>query len=94
MNCFQSLGLPDQPMPSPDEVKQAWRLAAAKHHPDRGGDAGDFDRLRRAYDEALAEAEAPKPCTECGGSGKLQNTKGWHGIKLCCPHCDGTGVRG
>ena len=92
MNCFQLLGLPDRPVPTTTEVKQAWRLAAAKHHPDRGGDAAEFNRLRQAYDEALEEAERPKVCTVCGGNGRVQHNNGWGGINLVCERCAGSGV--
>ena len=33
-----------------DEIKQAYRRLAMKHHPDRGGDAGVFQELQQAYD--------------------------------------------
>jgi DnaJ-class molecular chaperone len=92
VNCFQLLGLPDQPTPSAAEVKQAWRLAASRHHPDRGGNAVEFDRLRRAYEEALAEAERPRLCPTCDGSGSYLKVDGWASIKLLCMTCGGTGL--
>ena len=92
MNCFQLLGLPDHPTPSPEEVKRAWRLAASKHHPDNGGDAAEFNRLRLAYEEAMEEAERPKVCSSCGGNGRILHANGWGGINLLCERCDGSGV--
>jgi curved DNA-binding protein len=32
-----------------DEVKQAYRKLAAKHHPDRGGDTASFQKIQEAY---------------------------------------------
>ncbi len=36
------------------ELNRAWRRYAARHHPDRGGDAVTFTRGRLAYEELLA----------------------------------------
>jgi DnaJ-class molecular chaperone len=89
MRCFESLGLPDSA--TADEVKRAWRQLAMAHHPDRGGDPSEFDRLRKLYDEALAVAEAPKPCATCNGSGKVRRAHGWTSIELACEVCGGSG---
>lgn len=35
---------------SPEQVKEAYRLLAKKHHPDRGGDAELFNRIQSAYE--------------------------------------------
>ena len=35
---------------SPEEIKQAYRKMAMKHHPDRGGDDEQFKRIQEAYD--------------------------------------------
>lgn len=86
---FEALGLTSSA--SPDEVKAAWRKLAAVHHPDKGGDSAEFDRLRKTYSEALAEAEAPKTCSKCGGNGKVQHANGWAKIDLVCTHCEGSG---
>lgn len=34
-------------------IEQAWRRLAARHHPDRGGDATEFRQAREAYEQAL-----------------------------------------
>jgi hypothetical protein len=39
---------------SATELRRAWRVYAARHHPDQGGDARTFDRGRAAY-EALRD---------------------------------------
>ena len=89
MSCFTDLGL--TPQATPDEVKAAWRSLAATHHPDRGGQAAEFSRLRQAYQAALAEAEAPKPCSQCGGKGRVQQVYAWSSIELQCSRCLGSG---
>jgi curved DNA-binding protein len=35
---------------SQDEIKQAYRRLAAKHHPDRGGNTAAFQKIQQAYD--------------------------------------------
>ena len=59
-----SMGLPQLPAPAADpmavlglseplrlaELRRAWRTFAARHHPDRGGDAVTFARGQHAYD--------------------------------------------
>jgi hypothetical protein len=47
-NCFELLGLTRRC--SPEDLKRAWRAAAARHHPDRGGSDGAFHRAKTAYD--------------------------------------------
>lgn len=38
------------------QIKSQFRRLAMKHHPDRFGDAEEFKRVKRAYDEAMAKA--------------------------------------
>jgi len=35
---------------NPDDIKKAYRRLAAKHHPDRGGDTAEFQKIQAAYD--------------------------------------------
>jgi curved DNA-binding protein len=35
---------------SADDIKQAYRRLAARHHPDRGGDTARFQEIQQAYD--------------------------------------------
>lgn len=90
MSPFKQLGLAEGA--TPDEVKGAWRKLASALHPDRGGDASEFTRMRRAYESALAEAEAPKVCTKCGGEGRILHANGWSSINVNCDRCGGSGV--
>lgn len=82
----EALGL--EPGCGPTAVKARWRELAALHHPDRGGDDGEFSRLRQAYVSAMA-AEAV--CPECRGLGKTVVSQGFHSVKLVCTGCGGTG---
>lgn len=90
MTAFETLGLYENA--TIDQVKQTWRQLAMRHHPDRGGDPAEFDRLRKAYEQALAEAQAPKLCDACNGAGKVQRTHGWSTVSLVCDSCGGTGA--
>jgi CRISPR/Cas system-associated protein Cas10 (large subunit of type III CRISPR-Cas system) len=38
-----------EPTATHDEIKKAWRDLARKHHPDRGGDADEFNKISEAY---------------------------------------------
>ncbi len=40
---------------SEKEIQNAYKSMARIHHPDMGGDAEQFKKLRKAYDEALGE---------------------------------------
>lgn len=51
---------------SPEDIKQAYRRLAAKHHPDRGGDTAKFQEIQAAYDilgnpEKKAQYDSPQP---------------------------------
>jgi len=53
---------------APDEVVQAaYRALAKKHHPDVGGDADSFRRIREAFEE-ISSTRKPvdKPVDSCG----------------------------
>ena len=87
--AFATLGLPDTA--TPDEVKAKWRELCMIHHPDRGGNAVEFNTIRKAYKVAMEEASEPKPCGSCKGSGKVTQTMGWSSIELPCQACGGSG---
>ncbi len=50
--CFKQLELPNDA--SAEQIHEAYRKLAVKTHPDRGGDAEMFKRVRSWYEEALA----------------------------------------
>jgi curved DNA-binding protein len=47
MDHYSTLGV--DKTASPDDIQKAFRKAAMKHHPDRGGDAGKFQEINEAY---------------------------------------------
>ena len=50
--CLATLGLGrDADL---EQVKASYRRLALVHHPDKGGEAAEFQRIKRAYDQALA----------------------------------------
>lgn len=49
---WQTLGL-ETSNPSREQVEDAYRRLAMKHHPDRGGDAGEMSRINTARDRLL-----------------------------------------
>lgn len=87
--AFATLGLPETA--TPDEVKAKWRELCMIHHPDRGGNAVEFNEIRKAYKVAMEEASAPKACPQCNGTGKTKQSHGWSSIELPCQACGGSG---
>jgi curved DNA-binding protein len=58
MDYYKVLGLTRGA--SDDEVKQAYRKLAMKHHPDRGGDENEFKKIKEAY-EAISSGQTDTP---------------------------------
>lgn len=48
MDYYSTLGINNGA--SADEIKKAYRGLAMKHHPDRGGDPAQFQKVQQAYD--------------------------------------------
>lgn len=65
-NLYEELGL--TPDCSFDEIKQQYRILARIHHPDMGGDAEKFKKIKLAY-EVLSDPERRK---EYDRTGKFQ----------------------
>jgi hypothetical protein len=56
-----TLGLDDNENWTVADIKKAYRLFAAKHHPDKGGKATDFIIVRNAYKHCMQNHRTP-PC--------------------------------
>lgn len=54
---------------SPEDIKQAYRRLAARHHPDRGGDTARFQEIQQAYD-ALTNPTQPFQQPHAGPHGQ------------------------
>jgi DnaJ domain len=59
MDPYQTLGVARGCAPA--ELKEAFRNKALEVHPDRGGDAAEFVRLREAYNQIVAEMTRKQP---------------------------------
>jgi hypothetical protein len=55
----QRLGLPLSGRLAPAAVNQAWKQAAASHHPDRGGEHGTMQAINGARDLLLGRDLEP-----------------------------------
>ena len=55
MNPFQILGIPTTR--DKDAIRKAFRSKSLTAHPDRGGDAKEYQQLSAAYDAAMEFAE-------------------------------------
>lgn len=55
--CYETLGLSEEEEPSPAEINRAYRKAALKHHPDKGGDLQDFERIQAAFNGLMSKLE-------------------------------------
>jgi molecular chaperone DnaJ len=53
MNYYQTLGIDRDA--SKQDIKRAYRKLASKHHPDKGGDAEQFNQIQQAYDTLYNE---------------------------------------
>ena len=54
MDHYQTLGVAKNA--TPDEIKKAYRRLAGIHHPDKGGDTAEFQKIQQAY-ETLSDPQ-------------------------------------
>jgi DnaJ-class molecular chaperone len=74
------------------EIKSRYRTLCLLNHPDHGGPSEKFQEILVAYREAMIEAARPRPCTRCGGSGKISMGLGFQAVLMVCNECNGEGV--
>lgn len=66
-----------------EEIRKAYKRMAMIHHPDRGGDAAEFNRIRKAY-KSLSKQNK---CSICEGKGFVMERQGFFVKKVECPNC-------
>ena len=86
------LGVKDLSTQSPADLQRIYRDRARTAHPDGGGSAEAFNRLRVAYVLALSEAEAAG-CPDCNGTGRMKFVGGFSMASYVCETCHGSGKR-
>lgn len=68
MDYYNTLGVAKNA--TPDEIKKAYRRMAAIHHPDKGGDTAEFQKVQAAYEtlsDPQKKQEYDNPNTFGGG---------------------------
>lgn len=97
--AFQVMGFDGDPdVVTVLELDTRWRALRSELHPDKPtGDAERFDTVKKAYEAARFYALEPKPCGECGGTGKVKRLGGSGftatTLTINCPVCKGSGLR-
>lgn len=81
MSATEVLGVP--PTATQEEIKAAYRRLAMKHHPDRGGSADEFQKIKTAYEQLTK----PSRCPQCEGKGTIRVKRGAFVDKVQCPRC-------
>lgn len=71
------------PTATQDEIKAAYRRLAMKHHPDRGGDVDEFQKIKAAYEQLMK----PTRCPDCEGKGTIKVKRGAFVDTVQCPRC-------
>lgn len=77
---YEVLGVPLEA--TNDEIRAAYKRAAMKHHPDRGGSSEAFQAVQDAY-----TALQNRVCPDCRGKGFITTRQGFFVSKTPCPKC-------
>lgn len=72
MTHYATLGIAENA--SPDDIKQAYRKLASKHHPDKGGDTAMFQKIQEAYSVLGDDAKRAQYDAERRGGGGFRFT--------------------
>jgi hypothetical protein len=70
LKCLKLTGRDVRSSKAREKAKSAYRRAALKHHPDRGGESGSFRKASHAYQEILKWIDAPLLRSRRGLPGK------------------------
>lgn len=90
MDYYSILGVPKTI--DADSLKIEWLRIRSKAHPDKGGDAAEFNEKFNAYRKLLCELSVGKVCDCCDGLGVVQHFRGiGPSINLVCKECGGSG---
>lgn len=75
---------------TPDDIKTQYRKLASQHHPDKGGDAADFQLVKDLYEQALVKAESGEPW-DTGKSVTWTNGAGKYNLRYKAKYDHGIG---
>jgi curved DNA-binding protein len=76
MDHYKTLGVAKNA--TPDDIKKAYRRLAAIHHPDKGGDTAEFQKVQQAY-EILSDPQKKQQYDNPNPFGQGMPGGGFHG---------------